>query len=148
MQVKCRRADIDSAQDFFVFCRDHYTKPAGQEEHPHYRRMCFFVSTEDIPRDRERNTALRPLSKTRQRHCVKMVQPFVVYLYSTGRKVVPALETEREGRDHVRHHRRWERCSPSKGPKGKATEQQGLQLCLMSRMSMPMSNMVWCCGHS
>ena len=59
---------------------------------------------------------------------------------------MPASETEREGRDHVRHHRRLERCSPSKGQNGKATEQQGL--CLMSRMSMPMSNMVWCCGHS
>ena len=35
-------------------------------------------STEDIPRDRDRNTALKPLSKTRQKHCVKIVQPFVV----------------------------------------------------------------------
>ena len=78
MQVTYRRADIDSAQDFFVFCRDHYTKHAEHEEHPHYRRMVFFVSTEDIPRDRVRNTALKPLSKTRQQHCVKMVQPFVV----------------------------------------------------------------------
>ena len=39
---------------------------------------------------------------------------------------MPALEMEREGRDHVRHHRRLEFGSPSKGPKGQATEQQGL----------------------
>ena len=62
---------------------------------------------------------------------------------------MPALETEREGRVPCQTSPETGTLFTFKRAKGKGNRTAGsVQLCLMSRMSMPVSNMVWCCGHS
>ena len=95
MQVKCKRADIDSAQDFFVFCRDHYMKPTEQEEHPHYRRM-FSLGQQRTETETERGTLLWSHSRKQDNNTVSRWCSHLSF--RTGRQVtsvVPVLETER-----------------------------------------------------
>ena len=78
LAVSTRRAELDSANDFFLFCKEKYTrgKDLTSEGHSHYRRDFFFAA--DILWERERVNHLKPLNSTRQQHCVRSVQPYVV----------------------------------------------------------------------
>ncbi|XP_070205712.1 uncharacterized protein [Littorina saxatilis] len=74
-RIKGRQAEIHTAADFFSFCRDHYSR---ETDHCHYERSFFYVPTEDIDRHRNRAQNLKPLPQTRQQHCLRRVEPFVL----------------------------------------------------------------------
>ncbi|KAK7089483.1 hypothetical protein V1264_024849 [Littorina saxatilis] len=74
-RIKGRQAEIHTAADFFSFCRDHYSR---ETDHCHYKRSFFYVPTEDIDRHRNRAQNLKPLPQTRQQHCLRRVEPFVL----------------------------------------------------------------------
>ncbi|XP_041368432.1 uncharacterized protein LOC121382868 isoform X2 [Gigantopelta aegis] len=74
-RVKERRAEIGTAEQFFLYCRDHLSKEDG---HVHYKRSFFFIESADIKRNRERASNLKPLPQTRQQHCLKMVKPYII----------------------------------------------------------------------
>ena len=102
MQVKCRRADIDSAQ------------------------VCVCVNRGHSQRQSQEHSSEASLENKTAALCQYGA---AICRFVQGEKLLLwFLPWRRSGRDvcHVRHHWRLERCSPSKGPKGKATEQQGL----------------------
>jgi hypothetical protein len=81
MAVKCRRAQVSSAEEFYNYCSEQLSKPQIADEHCHFKRNFFFTKAGQIDRkSRKRNNAkqVEPLKNTRLFHQFISVRPNLV----------------------------------------------------------------------